>query len=294
MGNKIAYFPPSELVLNDKNEVYHLGLNPSEIADKIILVGDQGRVEEVANFFDTIEVNKQHREFHTITGRYKTKRITVLSTGIGTDNIDIVINELDALVNIDLASRIEKTKKKELELIRIGTCGILNASIPIHSYILSEYALGIDNVAHFYQLEYQNDEEELLNELTSILPFPQKVHPYLIKASTELISRLDDNKLVHKGITITSSGFYGPQGRKLRLPIQSDKLNDEMEQFSSKKGGIIANYEMESSTLFALGKGLGHRCSTICLGIANRPLNEFSKGYKKEMQELIAFVLNRF
>jgi len=294
MNNKTTYFLPSELVLNDQSEVYHLGLSPSEIAEKIILVGDQGRVEEVADFFDSIEVNKQHREFHTITGRCKGKRITVLSTGIGTDNIDIVINELDALVNIDLESRTEKTEKKSLELIRIGTCGILNASIPIHSYILSEYALGIDNVAHFYQLEYQNDEELLLYELTSVLPFPQKIHPYLIKASKELISRLDDDSLVHKGITITSSGFYGPQGRKLRLPIQSDKLNDEMEQFSSKNGVVIANYEMESSALFALGKGLGHQCGTICLGIANRPLNEFSKGYKDEMKGLIQFVLDRF
>jgi uridine phosphorylase len=294
MDNQKAYFPPSELVLNDKNEVYHLGLNPSEIADKIILVGDQGRVEEVAVFFDSVEVNKQHREFHTITGTYQGKRITVLSTGIGTDNIDIVINELDALVNIDLDSRTEKSEKKSLEIIRIGTCGILNASIPVHSYILSQYALGIDNVAHFYQLNFDADEMELLNELTLKLSFPKQIYPYLIKSSNRIFSKLNDNELIHKGITITSSGFYGPQGRRLRLPLQSESLNDEMEQFTSSNGIEIANYEMESSALFALGKGLSHHCGTICLGIANRPLNEFSKGYKEEMKGLIQFVLDRF
>jgi len=293
MNNQKVYFPPSELVLNDKNEVYHLGLNSSEIADKIILVGDQGRVGEVALFFDSVDVNKQHREFHTVTGTYKGKRVTVISTGIGTDNIDIVINELDALVNIDLESRIEKKEKKSLELIRIGTCGILNASIPVHSYILSQYALGLDNIAQFYQLDFDSGEVELLNELTSKLSFPKYIYPYLTKSSDRIFSKFADNESIHNGITITSSGFYGPQGRTLRLPLQSESLNDEMEKFISSKGIKIANYEMESSALFVLGKGLGHHCGTICLGIANRPLNQFSKAYKDEMKGLIQFVLER-
>lgn len=284
-------YPATELVLNKEGQVYHLGLSPENVSDKIILVGDQDRVKLVASFFDTIEHSSQHREFATITGSYKGKRITALSTGIGTDNIDITINELDALFNIDLINRIDKPVKTSLNLIRIGTCGILQPEVPIHSYIVSSHAYGLDNVAHFYDIEEKNDET-ILNELiTKHIGLPIKISPYIIAASEELVKSIESEKTV-KGITITSSGFYGPQGRELRLKTKTTELNDKLTSFSSEFGKII-NFEMESSALFALGKSLGHQCATICLGIANRPTKDFSKDYSKEMMELIEYVLKR-
>jgi uridine phosphorylase len=284
-------FPSSELVLDAKNNVYHLGLNASQIADKIIVVGDQDRVAMISSFFDTIEHTSQHREFVCHTGIYKGKRISVLSTGIGTDNIDITINELDALVNIDLNTREEKSVNKSLEIIRIGTCGILQPEIPVHSYILSTHAIGLDNVAHFYGISFTNEEIELLNSFSSQVHLPVKVEPYLVSASNELTSKLD-SELTFKGITVTSSGFYGPQGRQLRLVTKTTQLNEQLTAFQYKHERIM-NFEMESSALFALGKSLGHQCATICLGVANRPRLEFSKGYEKEMKELIVYVLDR-
>jgi uridine phosphorylase len=285
------YFPHSELVLNDKGQVYHLGLTGEDIADKIILVGDQDRVSLISNFFDSLEFTAQHREFCTHTGLYKGKRISVLSTGIGTDNIDIVLNELDALVNIDLATRREKIKKKSLEIIRIGTCGILQKNLPLHSWILSTHAYGLDNVAHFYPLSFSKEEEELEKKITRYLRLPEKIQPYLVKASVSLIERLQSDRLV-QGITVTSSGFYGPQGRSLRLGLSTVNMNENLSEFRFENL-VISNFEMESSALFALGKGLGHQCATICLGIANRPNNEFSKGYAQEMNELIQYTLER-
>lgn len=284
-------FPSSELVLDAKNNVYHLGLNASQIADKIIVVGDQDRVAMISSFFDTIEHTSQHREFVCHTGIYKGKRISVLSTGIGTDNIDITINELDALVNIDLNTREEKSVNKSLEIIRIGTCGILQPEIPVHSYILSTHAIGLDNVAHFYGISFTNEEIELLNSFSSQVHLPVKVEPYLVSASNELTSKLD-SELTFKGVTVTSSGFYGPQGRQLRLVTKTTQLNEQLTAFQYKHERIM-NFEMESSALFALGKSLGHQCATICLGVANRPRLEFSKGYEKEMKELIVYVLDR-
>jgi uridine phosphorylase len=284
-------FPSSELVLDSKNNVYHLGLNPSQIADKVIVVGDQDRVAMISHFFDTIEHTSQHREFVCHTGVYKGKRISALSTGIGTDNIDITINELDALVNINLNTREENHIKKSLEIIRIGTCGILQAEIPVHSYILSTHAIGLDNVAHFYGISFTTAEIELLSSFSSQVPLPSKVEPYLVSASNELTSRLD-SELTFNGITVTSSGFYGPQGRQLRLATKTAQLNEQLTAFQNKNERIL-NFEMESSALFALGKSLGHQCATICLGVANRPRLEFSKGYEKEMKELIVYVLDR-
>jgi uridine phosphorylase len=284
-------FPSSELVLDSKNNVYHLGLNPSQIADKVIVVGDQDRVAMISHFFDTIEHTSQHREFVCHTGIYKGKRISALSTGIGTDNIDITINELDALVNINLNTREENRIKKSLEIIRIGTCGILQAEIPVHSYILSTHAIGLDNVAHFYGISFTTAEIELLSSFSSQVPLPSKVEPYLVSASNELTSRLD-SELTFNGITVTSSGFYGPQGRQLRLATKTAQLNEQLTAFQHKNERIL-NFEMESSALFALGKSLGHQCATICLGVANRPRLEFSKGYEKEMKELIVYVLDR-
>jgi len=285
-------FPSSELVLDSKNNVYHLGLNASQIADKIIVVGDQDRVSMVSSFFESIEHTSQHREFVCHTGIYKGKRISVLSTGIGTDNIDITINELDALVNIDLITREEKSITKSLEIIRIGTCGILQTEIPVHSYILSSHAIGLDNVAHFYQLTFSSVETNILHAFNDQIQLPTKVKPYLVAASEELTFKLQSDK-TFKGITVTSSGFYGPQGRQLRLLTKTNKLNEQLTSFNYGEIKIL-NFEMESSALFALGKGLGHQCATICLGVANRPNLEFSKGYEKEMKELINYVLDRF
>lgn len=284
-------FPASELVLDKNNKVYHLGIGPDDIADTIILVGDQYRVELISDFFDDIRFTHQHREFVTHTGSFEGKEITVISTGIGTDNIDIVINELDALVNIDLEKREEKAQKKSLNLIRIGTCGILQPSIPVHSYILSEFAFGLDNVAHFYALDFTAEEKELCQKISDHISLPKEIVPYAVKASNELIQKLNSPE-VHKGITITSSGFYGPQGRQLNLKTKTQALNEKLTSFDAAELKIT-NFEMESSALFALGKGLGHHCATICLGIANRPNMEFSKGYDKEMNELIAYVLER-
>lgn len=284
-------FQASELVLDHNQNVYHLGLSPSDIADTIILVGDQGRVELVSSFFDAIELKKQHREFVTHTGTFKGKRISVISTGIGTDNIDIVINELDALVNIDIAARTENIQRKKLNLVRIGTCGILQPTVPIHSYIISDFAFGLDNVAHFYEIPYSQEEVELCAKITHHIDLPKAIQPYLIQSSQELTAKLSSEKTI-KGITITSSGFYGPQGRQLCLKTKTQELNEKLTSFDGS-ALKITNFEMESSALFALGKGLGHDCATICLGIANRPKMEFSKGYGNEMNELIEYVLSR-
>ena len=284
-------YPPTELVLNEKGQVYHLGLHPDEVANKIILVGDQDRVHLVASFFDTIEHTSQHREFTCKTGTYRGKRITALSTGIGTDNIDITLNELDALFNIDLESREDKKNITTLDIVRIGTCGILQADIPVHGYLLSQYAFGLDNIAHFYQIPWSQDELTILSEILGQVIMPDHIRPYVAGTSDDLFNRLESDK-THSGITITSSGFYGPQGRQLRLHNRTQYLNDMLSAFSMGKLKII-NFEMESSALFAIGKALGHHCATICLGIANRPNKEFSKGYHHEMMGLIEYVLNR-
>lgn len=284
-------FPPSELVLNDAGQVYHLGLSPSTISDKIILVGDQDRVEIIARFFDSIECSSQHREFCTTTGLYKGNRITIVSTGIGTDNIDIVMNELDALVNIDLLKREEKVLKSSLTIVRIGTCGILQSEIPLHSFVMSTHAFGLDNIAHFYPIQFTEEEIEIGNELTNYLSLPEKIQPYLTKSS-ELLANKFDSDCIHKGITVTSSGFYGPQGRSLRLGLNTVDMNERLTSFRFRDHKVV-NFEMESSALFALGKAMGHQCITLCLGVANRPNNEFTKGCTDEMNALITYVLDR-
>jgi len=284
-------FPESELVLNDKGQVYHLGLFPENISTNIIVVGDQDRVELIAGFFDHVEFSTQHREFCTITGMYQGKRITVLSTGIGTDNIDIVLNELDALVNIDLKQRIEKVNKTSLQIVRIGTCGILQADIPLHSYVLSTHAFGLDNVAHFYPIAFTTDEKEMLEAISDHVLLPPKIQPYVTKSSENLTNKLLSDQ-TYTGVTVTSSGFYGPQGRSLRLGLSTIDMNERLMSFHFKNHRIV-NFEMESSALFVLGKALGHECATICLGVANRPNNLFSKGCVKEMNDLIRYVLDR-
>ena len=285
-------FAPTELVLNAKNQVYHLGLSPENVSEKIILVGDQERVSLVSSQFDKIEFKSNHREFFCHTGQYKNKRISVISTGIGTDNIDIVINELDALFNIDLDLKTEKTDRKQIELLRIGTCGILQSDIPVHSYVLSEYALGLDNVGHFYDTVLSEEEKALLNDISKHDIFPKNIIPYIKKASEKFMKKFD-GPLCHKGITVTSSGFYGPQGRELRLPTFTKGLHEKLEHYSDSNQNRFVNFEMESSALFTLGKELGHSCATICLGIANRPNLNFSSGYSNEMVQLIKYALDR-
>lgn len=285
-------FAPTELVLNAKNQVYHLGLSPENVSEKIILVGDQERVSLVSSQFDKIEFKSNHREFFCHTGQYKNKRISVISTGIGTDNIDIVINELDALFNIDLDLKTEKTDRKQIELLRIGTCGILQSDIPVHSYVLSEYALGLDNVGHFYDTVLSEEEKALLNDISKHDIFPKNIIPYIKKASEKFMEKFD-GPLCHKGITVTSSGFYGPQGRELRLPTFTKGLHEKLEHYSDSNQNRFVNFEMESSALFTLGKELGHSCATICLGIANRPNLNFSSGYSNEMVQLIKYALDR-
>ena len=287
----MKYYAETELVLNSKKQVYHLGLSANNLAHKIILVGDQDRVSMVSEFFEKIEHKSQHREFVCHTGIYKGKRISAISTGIGTDNIDITINELDALVNIDLENRIENEEKISLEIIRIGTCGILQENIPVHSYILSSHACGFDNVAHFYKINFSAFELDLAQKINNFLDFPKSIQTYFSSANEDLVSRLS-SKDTHIGITVTSSGFYGPQGRTLRIPTHTQDIHLLLAKFIEKDLKIL-NFEMESSALFALGKELGHRCATICLGIANRPNLEFSSDSKAEMQKLIAYTLER-
>ena len=287
----MKYYAETELVLNSKKQVYHLGLSANNLAHKIILVGDQDRVQLVSEFFEKIEHQSQHREFVCHTGIYKGKRISAISTGIGTDNIDITINELDALVNIDLENRIENEEKISLEIIRIGTCGILQENIPVHSYILSSHACGFDNVAHFYKINFSAFELDLAQKINNFLDFPKSIQTYFSSANEDLVSRLS-SKDTHIGITVTSSGFYGPQGRTLRIPTHTQDIHLLLAKFIEKDLKIL-NFEMESSALFALGKELGHRCATICLGIANRPNLEFSSDSKAEMQKLISYTLER-
>ena len=284
-------FAATELVLNSKNQVYHLALSPEHVASKIILVGDQERVSLVSDQFDTVEFKSNHREFFCHTGIYKNKRISVISTGIGTDNIDIVVNELDALFNIDLNTRTEKEQSTTLELLRIGTCGILQSDIPVHGYVLSEFALGLDNVGHFYDVDFSTEETQLLETIQNQDIFPKHVTPYVKKGTADFVNKFDGPKCF-KGITVTSSGFYGPQGRELRLPTHTRGLHEKLEKFTDGKNRFV-NFEMESSTLFTLGQGLGHSCATICLGIANRPNLEFSSDYKAHMIELITYSLDR-
>jgi uridine phosphorylase len=284
-------FPATELVLDTNGAVYHLGLLPEQLATKVILVGDQDRVAKISRFFDDIECQIQHREFVSHTGTYKGKRITVLSTGIGTDNIDICMTELDALVNIDLQIRQEKQEKISLEIVRIGTCGMLQADMPLHSFVLSTHALGLDNIAHFYPIDFSSEESHVLTQIKTQVQFPKGIEPYLSGASIEMIEKLDSAQ-VRKGITVTSSGFYGPQGRSLRLASKMPEIHLALEKFKDN-GQQIVNFEMESSAIFALGKALGHQCTSICLGVANRPQEIFSTGIDAAMDELITYVLER-
>lgn len=287
----MKHFPPTELALNAQHQVYHLGLSRDQLAQTVILVGDQDRVTLISNFFDSIEHKSQHREFICHTGTYKGKRISAISTGIGTDNIDITVNELDALVNIDLKTRTSFPSQTSLNLIRIGTCGILQPQIPVHSYIVSTHAFGLDNVAQFYDIEFTDTERFMNERIKEFIQLPKAIEPYFVSADSELTFNLTSD-CCFPGVTITSSGFYGPQGRQLRLNSRIADIQLKAQHFNENNLRLL-NFEMESSALFALGRALGHRCATICLGIANRPNTTFSEGYQEEMKKLIEFVLDR-
>ncbi|MDE3740546.1 nucleoside phosphorylase [Maribacter polysaccharolyticus] len=281
----------SELILNADNSIYHLNLLPEDIADTIIIVGDQNRVPEVSKHFDSIEVKKEKREFVTHTGVLKGKRITALSTGIGADNIDIVINELDALANIDFKTRKIKKKPKQLKIIRIGTSGAIQKDIPVDSFVMSEYALGFDGVLHFYKHEGICDEAFSEAFVKHTDWSDKKPWPYLVPCDASLRETLASNRIRY-GVTLTNSGFYGPQGRKLRLDVQDPSLNDKIANF--KYGDLrITNLEMESSAIYGLCKLLGHQALSMNCIIANRVLGEFSENPRKTINSLIAYTLDR-
>lgn len=290
--NKNIQYPESELVIGEGNTVYHLNVARKNVASTIILVGDQDRVPIVSKHFETITHRSQNREFVIHSGTYKGKEISVVSTGIGTDNIDIVINELDALFNIDFDTRQDNKEHTSLKLIRIGTCGILQPEIPLHSFIITHKAFGLDNVAHFYEIDFSDEEEDLRKQLVAHLQIPDKIRPYLATCSESLFKTFL-SKATYQGITITSSGFYGPQGRKLRLPIKIGNIYELLSTYHSKEGEKVLNFEMETSAFYALGRALGHKCITICLGAANRPNKTFSDNYHPHMESLIKYVLDR-
>jgi len=281
----------SELILNPDGSVYHLNLKPEHIATDIIFVGDQNRVEKITKHFSSIEFSLQKREFKTQTGIYKGKRITVISTGIGPDNIDIVMNELDALVNIDLESRTIKEKLTSLNIIRIGTSGSLQAEIPCDSIVLSQYGLGLDNMLRSYCIDKISEtdmEDAFIKQTNWDL---RKGRPYVIQGSEMLAKRLDSDS-IYKGFTGTAGGFYGPQGRVLRMPIQDPKLNSKMDQFEYK-GIKMTNLEMETGAIYGLGKLLGHQCLSMNAIIANRATGTFSEDPYKAVDALIEYTLNK-
>ncbi len=288
------YFAPSELIINEDGSVFHLHVKPEWLADKVILVGDPGRVATVAAHFTDIECDVQSREFHTITGQYKGKRISCISTGIGCDNIDIVMNEIDALANIDFETREEKEQLRSLEIVRIGTSGGLQLFTPVGTYVCAAKSIGFDGVLNFY--EGRNAvcdlpmERAFVNHMgwTGNLCAPA---PYVIDANAELVERIAGEDMV-RGITIAANGFFGPQGRELRVPLADPHQNEKIEDFEFR-GMRITNFEMESSAIAGLSRLMGHKATTVCLIIANRVVKEANTSYKNTIDSLIKTVLDR-
>ena len=288
------YFAPSELIINEDGSVFHLHLKPEQLADKVILVGDPGRVATVASHFDSKECEVESREFRTITGTYKGKRITVVSTGIGCDNIDIVMNELDALANIDFRTRYEKDELKSLELVRIGTCGGLQPNTPVGTFICSEISVGFDGLLNFYEGRNAVCDLPLERALLNHLGWSGNIcspAPYAIHANEEMVERIAGGDMV-RGITVACGGFFGPQGRKLRVPLADPRQNEKIESFEYD-GRRITNFEMESSALAGLARLMGHKATTVCMVIANRVAKEADTGYKNQIDDLIKLVLER-
>ena len=288
-------YPESELIINPDGSIFHLHVRPEQLADKVILVGDPGRVALVASHFESKECEVESREFRTVTGTYQGKRITVLSTGIGCDNIDIVINELDALANIDFATRTDRPEHRTLELVRIGTCGGLQPFTPEGTFVASERSIGFDGLLNFYggrdQVCDLAFEAEFVKHMawkgTQCIP-----HPYVVRANAELIDRIAGEEMV-RGVTIAAGGFFGPQGRRLRIPLADPQQNEKIMNFVSSEGKRITNFEMESSALAGLSLLLGHKAMTCCMVIANRVAGKANPNYKNSIDNLIRLVLER-
>ncbi len=288
------YFAESELIINKDGSVFHLHVRPEQLADKVILVGDPGRVALVASHFEEKEMEVESREFRTVTGTYKGKRITVISTGIGCDNIDIVMNEVDALANIDFQTRTEKQQLRSLEIVRIGTCGGLQLNTPEGTFICSEYSVGFDGLLNFYEGRNAVCDLKMERALISHLGWTGNMcqpYPYVIKADENLVERIAQNDMV-RGITVACGGFFGPQGRQLRVPLVDPHQNEKIESFEYE-GMHITNFEMESSALAGLTKLMGHRATTACMVIANRRAGKANTGYKNIIDDLITLVLDR-
>ena len=290
-------YEPSELIINEDGSIFHLHIKPEQLAERIILVGDPGRVSTVARHFDAKEYEIQSREFHTITGTYKGKHITVLSTGIGCDNIDIVMNELDALANIDFKERQDKPEHRTLTIVRIGTCGGLQPEVPLGTFIASVKSIGFDGLLNYYAGRNEVCDLELEKAFTQHMNWcPQKGAPYVATANPSLIEQVAGKEML-RGITIACGGFYGPQGRQVRLKIQDPDQNKKVESFRyttpEGKELKICNFEMESSALAGLAALLGHRAMTCCMVIANRYAKEMNTEYKNSIDNLIQLVLDR-
>ncbi len=281
----------SELIINKDGSIFHLHLKPEQIADDIIFVGDPGRVALVSEHFDSIEHVVTNREFITHTGFYKGKRMSVVATGIGTDNIDIVVNELDALVNIDLEKRVVKDTRKSLNFIRIGTSGGLQEDMDVDSFLMSERAIGFDGLLNFYKDRDKVCDKNMESAFIKHVNWnPNLAKPYFVNASSELMDRIDGG--FRRGSTISAPGFYGPQGRVLRLETQDLQINDKIRSFRYNDK-CITNYEMESSAIFGLSALLGHNAATVCVIIANRYAKKYSKDYKIAVKKLIKIILDK-
>ncbi len=286
------YFAPSELIINEDGSIFHLHLKPENLADKVILVGDPGRVALVASHFENVECEVSNREFRAITGTFRGKRITALSTGIGCDNIDIVVNELDALANIDFKTRTENEILRQLTLVRIGTCGGLQPYTPVGTYIASAKSIGFDGLLNFYAGRNQACDLEFEAEFKKQVEWNAQLgNPYVACADKELLDTIASDDMV-RGVTIACGGFFGPQGRELRLPLQDPKLNEKIENFSYKDMQVT-NFEMESSALAGLSTLMGHKAVTVCMVIANRLAKEANASYKNTIDGLIEKVLER-
>lgn len=285
------FIPDSELILNADGSVFHLHLHPEDVADNVILVGDPGRVDMVSSFFTKIDVDVQNREFRTRTGLFNGKRVTVTSTGIGTDNIDIVVNELDAVVNIDLEKRVEKTDRRSLNIVRIGTSGALQADIAVGTPVISEMAIGFDGMLNYYRDRNKVSNLDMENAFKKHMSWnPLLTSPYFVNSSEALLQKVGFD--MHKGVTISAPGFYGPQGRVLRLPLQDPAINDKITAFEYQ-GKKITNYEMECSAIYGLSALLGHNAVTVCSIIANRLNKSANSSYKGSMSDLVETVLQR-
>ncbi|MEL6918636.1 MAG: nucleoside phosphorylase [Bacteroidota bacterium] len=282
---------PSELILNTDNSIYHLNLLPQDLADTIITVGDPDRVASVSDHFDTVEIKKGKREFITHTGSLHGKRITVISTGIGTDNIDIVLNELDALVNIDFTTRKPKTIKTTLDIVRIGTSGSIQPHIPTGSFVMSEYAMGFDSLLHFYESGHVQNSKIQDAFVAHAQWYSDKSTPYVVSFDAALGEQLLSDKVI-KGFTVTNVGFYGPQGRMLRLKTQDSDLNSKLANFDYQ-GLQITNLEMETSGIYGLAKLMGHRAVSMNCILANRSTGEFSINPKEDIDSLIQYTLQK-